>query len=89
MTRTSSRFDCVRMKREAQEKQRRAVARLGQQEADRRRWRRVLNDPLLGAFVKATPSAPVRTGTSIVSAKTAPGGRNATRRTKGWRFGLY
>src|SRR5271169_2175463 len=46
-------FDSVQMKWEIQEKHRAEADKLGKEEAERRRWQRVLNDPVLGAFVRA------------------------------------
>lgn len=47
-------FDCVQMKWEIQERHRREVETLGKEEAERRRWQRVLDDPVLGPFVRAS-----------------------------------
>ena len=49
-------FDCVEMKWEIQERHRREVDAHGKEEAERRRWQRVLDDPVLGAFVRANPA---------------------------------
>jgi len=46
-------FDCVQMKWEIQEKHRAEADALGKEVAERRRWQRVLDDPVLGAFVRA------------------------------------
>jgi hypothetical protein len=45
-------FDCVQMKWEIQERHRREASELGEEEAAKRRWQRVLDDPVLGAFVR-------------------------------------
>jgi len=47
-------FDCVQMKWEIQERHRREVEALGKEEAEKRRWQRVLDDPILGPFVRAS-----------------------------------
>ena len=49
-------FDCVQMKWEIQEKHQAEADALGKEEAERRRWQRVLDDPVLGAFVRAHPA---------------------------------
>ena len=41
-------FDCVEMKRQIQAEHRREAEELGEAEAARRQWERVLADPLLG-----------------------------------------
>ncbi len=46
-------YDCVEMKGEIQQKHRQEVETLGKEEAERRRWQRVLDDPVLGGFVRA------------------------------------
>lgn len=51
-------FDCVRMKWEIQRRHRREIEELGAEEAGKRRWQRVLDDPVLGAFVRAVPATP-------------------------------
>lgn len=51
-------FDCVRMKWEIQQRHRREAEELGEEEAEKRRWQRVLEDPVLGAFVRAVPATP-------------------------------
>ncbi|MGC9972516.1 MAG: hypothetical protein ABSE56_18185 [Bryobacteraceae bacterium] len=51
-------FDCVQMKWEIQERHLREVEELGEEEAKQRRWQRVLDDPVLGAFVRAVPATP-------------------------------
>jgi len=45
-------FDCVEMKRRIQEELQAEVATLGEQEARRRQWQSVLDDPLLGPLVR-------------------------------------
>jgi hypothetical protein len=49
-------FDCVEMKLEIQTRHQREDEVLGKAEAERVRWQRVLNDPVLGAFVRAHPA---------------------------------
>ncbi len=49
-------FDCVEMKWKIQERHRREVEALGKEESENRRWQRVLDDPVLGAFVRANPA---------------------------------
>ena len=41
-------FDCVEMKRQIQAEHRREAEELGETEAARRQWERVLADPILG-----------------------------------------
>jgi hypothetical protein len=41
-------FDCVEMKRQIQAEHRREAEQLGEEEAARRQWERILADPLLG-----------------------------------------
>jgi hypothetical protein len=41
-------FDCVEMKRQIQAEHRREAEEVGEKEAARRQWERVLADPLLG-----------------------------------------
>ena len=48
-------FDCVAMKWEIQERHRREVEAVGKEEARKRRWQRVLDDPVLREFVRANP----------------------------------
>lgn len=48
-------FDCVEMKWEIQRRHQREVEQLGREEADKRRWQRILDDPVLGAFVRTHP----------------------------------
>lgn len=45
-------FDCVEMKWEIQRRHRQEVETLGKEEAQKLRWQRVLDDPVLGAFVR-------------------------------------
>ncbi|MGD0498571.1 MAG: hypothetical protein ABSC23_09070 [Bryobacteraceae bacterium] len=45
-------FDCVEMKRQIQAEHRREAEELGEQEAARRQWERVLADPLLGKIAR-------------------------------------
>ena len=45
-------FDCVEMKAEIQERLRREVAELGEEEAQRRRAERLSRDPILGSFLR-------------------------------------
>ena len=45
-------FDCVEMKRQIQAEHRRETEEVGEEEAVRRQWRRVLADPLLGKAVR-------------------------------------
>ncbi len=45
-------FDCVEMKREIQAEHRREAEELGEEEAARRQWERVLADPLLGEIAR-------------------------------------
>jgi hypothetical protein len=49
-------FDCVQMKWEIQSRYRREAGELGEEEAAKRRWQRVLDDPVLGAFVRTHPA---------------------------------
>ena len=51
-------FDCVEMKRRIQEENQREVEVLGREEAERRQWQRVLDDPILGPLVKSNPQRP-------------------------------
>ena len=51
-------FDCVEMKRRVQEELLREVELLGEEEAQKRQWQRVLNDPILGPFVRDHPLKP-------------------------------
>ena len=60
-------FDCVQMKWEIQRKHRREAGELGEAEAAKQRWQRVLADPVLGAFVRTHParrsrSSPIELG---------------------------
>jgi hypothetical protein len=48
-------FDCVEMKWEIQRRHQQEGEALGTAEAERLRWQRVLDDPVLGAFVRAHP----------------------------------
>jgi hypothetical protein len=52
-------FDCVEMKRQIQEELLREAQVLGEEEANRRQWQRVLDDPILGPFVRQHPARPV------------------------------
>jgi hypothetical protein len=45
-------FDCVEMKAEIQERLRREVEELGEEEAQRRRADRLSRDPILGGFLR-------------------------------------
>lgn len=54
-------FDCVQMKWEIQKKHQAEADALGKEEAERRRWQRVLDDPVLGAFVRAHAARGSRT----------------------------
>ena len=45
-------FDCVEMKRQIQADHRREAGELGEQEAARRQWERVLADPVLGKIAR-------------------------------------
>jgi hypothetical protein len=45
-------FDCVQMKAEIQERLLREIAELGEEEAARRRCRRLAGDPILGALLR-------------------------------------
>jgi hypothetical protein len=45
-------FDCVEMKVEIQEQLFREVAEFGEEEAQRRRAERLLQDPILGSFLR-------------------------------------
>jgi hypothetical protein len=45
-------FDCVEMKRQVQAEHRREAEELGEEEAARRQWDRVLADPLLGKIAQ-------------------------------------
>jgi hypothetical protein len=45
-------FDCVEMKRQIQAEHRREADELGEEEAARRQWERVLADPLLGKIAR-------------------------------------
>jgi hypothetical protein len=51
-------FDCVEMKRRIQEENQREVEELGRDEAERRQWQRVLDDPILGPLVRSNPQRP-------------------------------
>jgi hypothetical protein len=44
------------MKWDIQEKHEQEIEELGKDEAERRRWLRVLDDPVLGAFVRKHPA---------------------------------
>lgn len=46
-------FDCVEMKAEIQERLRREVAELGEDEARKRRAERLARDPILSGFLRA------------------------------------
>jgi hypothetical protein len=46
------------MKWEIQQRHLREVEELGEEEAEKRRWQRVLDDPVLGSFVRAVPATP-------------------------------
>lgn len=48
-------FDCVEMKWDIQSRHQQEVEILGKAEAARLRWQRVLDDPVLGAFVREHP----------------------------------
>lgn len=48
-------FDCVEIKWEIQQRHRREVEVLGKEEAAKRRWQRVLDDPVLSVFVRDNP----------------------------------
>ena len=48
----SKEFDCVEMKRQVQADHRREAEELGEEEAARRQWDRVLADPLLGKIAR-------------------------------------
>ena len=56
-------FDCVEMKMKIQEELLREEEELGSEEAERRRARRIAEDPILGSFVarvterRASPAA--------------------------------
>ena len=45
-------FDCVEMKGQIQAEHRREADELGEEEAARRQWERVLADPLLGKIAR-------------------------------------
>ena len=45
-------FDCVEMKWQIQAEHRREAEELGEEEAARRQWERVLADPLLGKIAR-------------------------------------
>lgn len=45
-------FDCVEMKRQIQAEHRREAGELGEEEAARRQWQRMLADPLLGKIAR-------------------------------------
>jgi hypothetical protein len=47
-------FDCVEMKRQVQAEHRREAEELGEEEAARRQWERVLADPVLGKIGTGT-----------------------------------
>lgn len=49
-------FDCVQMKLEIQQRHRREASELGEEEATKRRWQRVLDDPVLGPFIRTHPA---------------------------------
>lgn len=48
-------IDCVRMKWEIQRRHADDIKRFGKAKADRHRWQRVLDDPVLKAFVESHP----------------------------------
>ncbi len=48
-------FDCVEMKNRIQEELLREVQLLSEEEAQKRQWQRVLDDPILGPFVRDIP----------------------------------
>jgi hypothetical protein len=45
-------FDCVEVKRQIQAEHRREAEELGEEDAARRQWDRVLADPLLGKIAR-------------------------------------
>jgi hypothetical protein len=45
-------FDCVEMKRQIQAKLRHEAEELGEEEAKRRQWQRVLDDRILGKIAR-------------------------------------
>ena len=45
-------FDCVEMKHQIQAEHRREAEEVGEEEARRRQWERVLADPVLGKFAR-------------------------------------
>jgi hypothetical protein len=45
-------FDCVAMKGQIQAEHRREAEELGEEEAARRQWERVMTDPLLGKIAR-------------------------------------
>ena len=45
-------FDCVEMKRQIQAEHRREAEELGEEDAARRQWDRVLADPMLGKIAR-------------------------------------
>ncbi len=49
-------FDCVEMKNRIQAKLRREEAKYGKEEAARRRWQRVMDNPILAKFVRTHPA---------------------------------
>ena len=51
-------FDCVEMKRQIQEELMREAEALGEEEAHKRQWQRVLDDPILGPLVREHPMKP-------------------------------
>jgi hypothetical protein len=48
-------FDCVEMKNRIQAKLRREEAKYGPEEAAKRRWQRVMENPILAKFVQTHP----------------------------------
>lgn len=50
-------FDCVQMKWDIQQKMREEDELFGKEEARRRRWQRVLNNPILGPVARQFPLA--------------------------------
>ena len=50
-------FDCVEMKAKIQERLLREVAKLGEEEAQRRRAERLSRDPILGSFLRTKMAA--------------------------------
>ena len=56
MKRKKKAFDCVEMKNRIQARLRREEAKYGPEEAAKRRWQRVMDNPILAKFVRTHPA---------------------------------